>query len=239
MNQYYAYMRVSTVKQDIGRQQVALNDWQKENNIKVPKENIFTDYYTGKTFNRIQYQALKEKLQPNDYLIVKEVDRLGRDWDGIKKEWQEMKDNEINIVIIDWPILSDNLPGKKNSFDTLDDRLIKEQMLSLMCYSAQKEREKISQRTKEGLAHVRIKGSKSGRPIGKPRNQQSTKENFINTLELMVNDHIGQYKATLKTNYPERTFKKDLKKYYEKYNTKDYQEILNKIKEETTEWEHF
>lgn len=231
---FYAYFRVSTTKQDMGRQKNALNDWQKLNNIKIPKENIFADYYTGKTFDRENYQKLKNKLVKNDYLIIKEVDRLGRNWDGIKKEWQELKDNGINIIIIDMPILSDNLPNMCPTVEGLDMRLIKEQILSLMCYSAQKEREKISQRTKEALQEKKINGTKSGQPIGRPRKNTSTKENLIKVIKCMLENNIGQEKASLKCNYPVATFKYDLKKCYNKFNTKDYKKILEKLKEETT-----
>ncbi|MEI3530110.1 MAG: recombinase family protein [Bacilli bacterium] len=230
---YYAYFRVSTNKQKIDRQDDALKEYIKTNNIEVTQ--IFTDYYTGKTFNRENYKKLMEIIKPSDYLIVKEVDRLGRDWDGIKSEWKRLHDNNINIIIIDLPILSDPLPNQKSPLDTLETKLIKEQLLELMCYSAQKERQKISQRTKEGLKATRLKGTR----LGKPKGQYNTKENFINTLEKMVNEHMGQDKATLWTKYPTMSFKNDLKKCYIKYNTKDYQEILNKIKEDTTEWEHF
>lgn len=236
---YYSYFRVSTNKQKIDRQEDALNEWQKQNNINISSNNIFIDYYTGKTFNRENYQKLMKTIKPNDYLIVKEVDRLGRNWDGIKEEWKRLHDNNINIIIIDLPILSDTLPNQKSPLDTLENKLIKMQLLELMCYTAQKEREKISQRTKEGLKAVKINGSKSGKPIGKPRNKWSTKENFTDTLEKMINENIGQLKACLKTKYPSKSFQNDLKKCYNKYNTKDYQEILNKIKEDLTEWQHF
>lgn len=236
---YYAYFRVSTNKQKIDRQEEALNEFKKQNNINIPKNNIFIDYYTGKTFNRENYQKLMKTIKPNDYLIVKEVDRLGRDWEGIKEEWKQLHDNNINIIIIDLPILSDTLPDQKSPLDTLEAKLIKYQLLELMCYTAQKEREKISQRTKEGLKAVKINGSKSGKPIGKPRNKWSTKENFINTLDKMINENIGQLKACYHTRYPSKSFQNDLKKCYNKYNTKDYQEILNKIKEDDTKWEQF
>lgn len=229
---YYAYFRVSTNKQKIDRQEDALKEWQKQNNINIPNENIFTDYYTGKTFNRENYKKLMEKIKSNDYLIVKEVDRLGRNWDGIKEEWKRLHDNDINIIVIDLPILSDTLPNQKSSLDTLETKLIKMQLLELMCYSAQKERQKISDRTKEGLKATRERGTQ----LGKPRNKYSTKENFINTLEKMINENIGQSKACLWTKYPSKSFQNDLKKCYKKYNTKDYQEILNNIKEDTTEW---
>lgn len=232
---YYAYLRVSTNKQKIDRQEDALNEWQKRNNINILNNNIYTDYYTGKTFNRENYNKLMEIIKPNDYLIVKEVDRLGRDWDGIKAEWKRLHDNNINIIIIDLPILSDALPGVKSPLDTLETKLIKEQLLELMCYTAQKEREKISQRTKEGLKAVKSKGGQ----LGKPKGKYNTKENFIKTIEYMIDNKVGQDKACMWCNFPTMSFKILLKKCYNKYDTKDYQKILDKVKEDKTKWEHF
>lgn len=228
---FYGYIRVSTDKQDIGRQTDALNDWKKQNNITI--DEVFTDYYTGKTFERENYKKLKDVIKNGDYLIVKEVDRLGRNWDGIKKEWQNLKDNGINIIIIDIPILSDSLPNQNQPIEGLDLRFIKEQILTLMCYSAQKEREKISQRTKEGMAYVKENGTKSGRPIGKPRSNKSSFENFIKTLEYMVINNVGQKLGTRKTGFPIITFKTDLKKYYEKYNVNSYEDLLNAIRKDS------
>lgn len=227
---FYSYIRVSTEKQDIGRQLVALDEWKKSKNIE--NIDIFTDYYTGKTFDRENYQKLKEIIKPGDYLIVKEVDRLGRNWDLIKKEWQELKDNNINIIIIDMPILSDSLPGEPEPIQGLDMRFIKEQVLTLMCYSAQKERERISQRTKEGLEKVKRNGSKSGRKMGRPRNNKSNKSNFIKVLKMMINDNIGIDRATFRCMYPTSTFKRELKLLYIKYNTKNYEEILERLEKE-------
>lgn len=229
-NNFYYYMRVSTKKQEIARQTQALEDWERQNNTTIPKENIMTDYYTGKTFDRVNYQRIKNKLKQNDYLIVKEIDRLGRDWDGIKKEWDELKAQGINIIVIDMPLLSDPLPTQTPYIQGLDFKLIREQVFSLMCYIAQKEREKISQRTKEALAEKKLNGTKTGRPIGHPRSEKANKENFIKTLEKMINEGIGQDKACLKTGFPTDTFKRDLKKCYNQFNTKDYKTILKKVK---------
>ena len=233
----YYYIRVSTTKQDIARQLEAIKEWQQKNNIIIDDNNIFVDYYTGKSFDRENYQKLKSLLKENDYLIVKEVDRLGRDWDGIKKEWQDLKNKGVNIIIIDTPILSDNLPNEKPTIEGLDLRLIKEQILSLMCYSAQKEREKISQRTKEALHEKMKNGTKSGRPVGKPKSEYNNKENFIKTLDLIINNNIGQSKATLKTRFPKQAFQFRIKECYNKYNTKDYKIILERIKEDSDTWE--
>lgn len=225
MENFYGYKRVSTPKQDILRQTSAIEEWQTSTGVVIPKENFFTDYYTGTTFNRPAYQELKSKLLKGDYLIVKEIDRLGRDWGGIKDEWKDLKDKGINIIIIDVPILSDPLPWEKSPIEGLDLRLIKEQILSLMCYSAQKEREKISQRTKEALAKKRVQGIKLGRPRGEGVNKQA----FISVLDRLIGFRVSQDRACYDLHYPVATFKRELKAYYEKFNTKDYTIIRDRL----------
>lgn len=225
---YYAYMRVSTTKQDIGRQQQAINDYEKEKGINIPKENYYIDYYTGKTFDRENYKRLVETIKKGDYLIVKEVDRLGRNWDLIKQEWTRLQDLGVKIIIIDLPILSDALPNETEMLTGLTGRLIKEQMLTLMCYSAQLERDKISQRTKEALAEKKLHGTKSGKPIGKPKSTRNTKTAFIDTLKLLCEGY-SQANACYETNFPISTLKLYLKRLYNELKTHDYNIILNKV----------
>lgn len=226
---YYAYMRVSTDRQDVARQKDAIEDFMKRKNLEIT--SWYTDYYTGTTFDRINYQVLTSRLKKDDYLIVKEVDRLGRNWDLIKQEWTRLQNRGVKIIIIDLPILSDALPGEPELLTGLTGRLIKEQMLTLMCYSAQLERDKISQRTKEALALKKINGTKSGKPIGRPTNRNNTKENLIRTLELMA-DGLSQYKAAFETTIPIHSLKYELRKWYNKLGTKDYNTILKYMKEE-------
>lgn len=225
---YYAYMRVSTIKQDIARQKQAINDYEKEKGINIPKDNYYVDYYTGKTFDRENYQKMVSSMNKGDYLIVKEVDRLGRNWDLIKQEWTRLQDLGVKIIIIDLPILSDALPNETEMLTGLTGRLIKEQMLTLMCYSAQLERDKISKRTKEALAEKKIHGTKSGKPIGKPKSIRNTKTSFIDTLKLLCEGY-SQANACYKTNFPISTLKTYLKRLYNEYNTHDYNLILNKV----------
>lgn len=225
---YYAYMRVSTTKQDIGRQEQAINDFKKEKGINISKENYYIDYYTGKTFDRENYKKMVESMNKGDYLIVKEVDRLGRNWDLIKQEWTRLQDLGVKIIIIDLPILSDALPNETEMLTGLTGRLIKEQMLTLMCYSAQLERDKISQRTKEALAEKKIHGTKSGKPIGKPKSNRNTKEGLINTLKLLCEGYSQAYACNC-TNFPVSTLKTYLKRLYNELNTHDYNIILNKV----------
>jgi DNA invertase Pin-like site-specific DNA recombinase len=103
-----------------------------------------------------------------------------------------------------------------------------------MCYSAQLERDRISQRTKEALALKKINGTKSGKPIGRPTNRNNTKENFIKTVELMVGG-LSQYKAAFETTIPLYSLKYELKKWYNKLGTRDYKVILEHLKEENNE----
>lgn len=225
---YYAYMRVSTIKQDIARQKQAINDYEKEKGINISKENFYIDYYTGKTFDRENYQKMVNSMNKGDYLIVKEVDRLGRNWDLIKQEWTRLQDLGVKIIIIDLPILSDALPNETEMLTGLTGRLIKEQMLTLMCYSAQLERDKISQRTKEALAEKKLHGTKSGKPIGKPKSKRNTKTTFIDTLKLLCEGY-SQANACYRTNFPISTLKTYLKRLYSELNTHDYNLILNKV----------
>lgn len=231
----YVYIRVSTEKQEFGRQIIELYKWAKEKNIKICINYIFCDKYTGKRTTREQYEKMHDSLQENDYLIVSELNRLGRNWDNTKKEWQFLTDKNINTIILDNAMLSAKLPNEKQEAITLEYKFIRDIVFNAINYVASKKIQEVSASTKAGLEKAKLQGKQ----LGKPRGEYNTKENFINTLEKMINENIGQTKACLYTRYPSKSFQNDLKKCYNKYSTKDYQEILEKIKEDTTEWEHF
>lgn len=156
---YYAYERISTNKQGFERQEEALKQWANDNGIVY--DRIFSDTVTGKTFVRDAYQEMKGILQPGDYVVIKEIDRLGRDWDGIKEEWSWMGKHDINVIIIDMPMM--NSMYKENV--SLDTKFMRSVIFELMCYLAEKEREKISQRTKESLQAKKAQGAVLGRPV--------------------------------------------------------------------------
>ena len=158
---YYIYQRVSCDKQSLIRQEGAIGDYCKANNIVVPEENIFSDVITGKTIKRENYQKMKAKLQKEDVLIMLDLDRLGRNWDLIKKEWKELTDKGVYIIIVNCPLIN-VLPDNSGSI-SIDKRLIQEMMFTLLCYVSQKEVEKVSIRTKEALAAKKAAGQKLGR----------------------------------------------------------------------------
>jgi len=156
----YGYIRVSTQAQDTKRQEIALKEYAKENKIKY--KAIYTDRQTGKNFDRLQYKMLKEQINPGDILVIKELDRLGRNMDKIKNEWNYFSKLNVSVVILDNPILT-----TLNKSD-LEKRLISDIVFSLMSYLAEKERIKIVSRVKEGLQKAKEYGTKSGIPIGRP-----------------------------------------------------------------------
>lgn len=239
MNDYkvnlYVYLRVSTEKQEFGRQLLELHEWAKKKNTFICIDYIFCDKYTGKTLKRQAYQELKENIKENDYILVTEVSRLGRNWDDIKKEWYKLKADNINLLVMDYDLLSANLPNEQAMIMNVDKKYMQESIFNGILYASCKKIEEVSISTKNGLKKARLQG----KIVGKPKGIYNTKENFIKTLDYMITNQVGQDKATMWTRYPVKSFKNDLKKCYNKYNTKDYKEILNKVRKDDAKWEQF
>ena len=155
----YAYVRVSTREQHIDRQLAALEPYN------IPKRNIFCDYQSGKDFDRPAYQKLMRKLKSGDLLIVKSIDRLGRNYNEILIQWQEITKNiGADILVLDMELL-DTRQKKCGLAGTL----IADLVLQVMAYFAQTERESIRQRQAEGIAAAKARGQKFGRqPLPEP-----------------------------------------------------------------------
>lgn len=182
----YSYIRISTEKQEFGRQQEAIKKYCEENNIIVDRE--FSDTISGKTFERKEYQEMKDIVQKDDVIIIKELDRFGRTMDLIKEEWNYFMSKGVRIIVIDMPLISSDLKGNK----TLDMKFIANLVFEVLCYSAQKEREKLSQRTKEALAVKKANGVKLGRPN---TYSQELKEMIIEKVKngAYVTDLVEEY----------------------------------------------
>lgn len=149
----YGYMRVSTVEQNTDRQQSELLRWG------IHGKNIFSDKLSGKDFNRPNYQKLRQKIRKGDILVVKSIDRLGRNYTEIQSEWNFLvKSKGIDIVIIDMPLLDTRT--QKDLIGTL----ISDIVLQLLSYVAQTERDYIRQRQAEGIAAAKARGKHLGRP---------------------------------------------------------------------------
>jgi len=150
----YGYARVSTKEQNELRQLVALEQFG------LDKKQIFVDKQSGKDFERRNYKRLVRKLKPGDTLVVKSIDRLGRNYEEILEQWRIItKDKGTAIVVLDMPLLD-----TRQSRD-LTGTLIADIVLQLLSYVAQTEREFIRQRQAEGIAAARANGVRFGRPL--------------------------------------------------------------------------
>ena len=148
----YGYARVSTKDQNVQRQLDALIQYG------VEMKNIFVDKQSGKDFEREKYKKLVRKLKSGDTLIIKSIDRLGRNYDEILEQWRILtKEKNIYIVVLDMPLLDTGLSRD------LTGKLIADIVLQLLSYVAQTEREFIRQRQAEGIAAAKARGVKFGR----------------------------------------------------------------------------
>ncbi|MGI6658132.1 MAG: recombinase family protein [Dethiobacteraceae bacterium] len=156
MGRVYGYARVSSTEQHLDRQIEALSAYG------VEDRHIITDKQSGKTFDRPGYKTLKEQLlRSGDILVVKELDRLGRNYEQIKTEWYELRQMGVDIVVLDMPVLT------TTDKSDLEKVLIANIVFELLSYLAEKERIKIKTRQAEGIATAKSKGVKFGRPKAK------------------------------------------------------------------------
>ena len=156
----YGYIRVSTMGQNEDRQRLAME------RAAVPKRNIYMDKQSGKDFERTNYRKLVRRLKDGDTLVVKSIDRLGRNYNEILEQWRIItKDKGAAIVVLDMPLLD----TRRNR--DLTGTLIADIVLQLLSYVAQTEREFIHQRQAEGIAVAKAQGVRFGRPpLEKPEN---------------------------------------------------------------------
>ena len=149
----YGYIRVSTREQNEDRQLIALRE------MAVPEANLFIDKQSGKDFDRPQYQKLLRKLKKDDLLYIKSIDRLGRNYEEILKQWRILTgETGIDIVVLDMPLL-DTRRGKDLMGTFLSDIV-----LQVLSFVAENERANIRQRQAEGIAAAKARGVKFGRP---------------------------------------------------------------------------
>lgn len=187
----YAYIRVSSVTQNIARQLEEINKFD------VAKRNIFVDKQSGKDFNRKNYKRLIKKLRKDDLLIIKSIDRLGRNYREIGEQWKYItKDKNVNIYVIDMPMLD-----TRKSPDNLWGVFVTDLVLQLLSFIAENERINIKQRQAEGIKIAKRNGVKFGRP------SFSVSENFIKCLrkykskEMNIDDILSIFKISKSTFY--------------------------------------
>lgn len=153
----FNYCRVSSREQNLNRQEEAFETWCKENNI--DNYIVISDKVSGKNFERNGYQDLIRQLQQGDLLVIKSIDRLGRNYDLIIEEWTRItKTIKADIVVLDMPLLD-----TRSKKDNLTGKFISDIVLQLLSYVAENERNNIRQRQREGIDIALANGVKFGR----------------------------------------------------------------------------
>ena len=185
----YGYARVSTKEQHEERQLSALTGFG------IAESAIFVDKQSGKDFERTQYRRLMRKLKDGDTLVVKSIDRLGRNYEEILEQWRVItKEKHAAIVVLDMPLLD----TRQNR--DLTGMLIADIVLQLLSYVAQKEREFIRQRQAEGIAAAKARGVRFGRqPMQRP-------ENFLSLQQRWERGEISARQAAEQLKITHRTF---------------------------------
>lgn len=167
----YGYLRVSTQNQHIDRQIEALKA------LGLEDKNLFIDYESGKDFERTNYKKLIRKLKKDDLVIIKSIDRLGRNYNMIIDEWRLItKEKEADIMVIDMPLLDTRIKG-----NNLVGSFISDIVLQVLSFVAQNERETMRLRQAEGIKTAKARGVKFGRPrISLPSNFSEIANRYLN-----------------------------------------------------------
>ena len=198
----YAYIRVSSKDQNVDRQMIALEPYH------IPKKNIYCDYQSGKDFNRPAYKKLMKKLKKGDLLIIKSIDRLGRNYNDILVQWQYItKEVQADILVLDMELLD-----TRSKDGNLTGTLIADLVLQIFAYVAQTEREFIHQRQAEGIAAAKASGRKLGRTPNPLPDQFETVCQEYRDGNLTVRaaaEKLGIHHATFYRNYRRYTEEKE------------------------------
>ena len=167
----YAYIRVSTKHQNIDRQ------YEEIKALEIDDKYIYIDKESGKDFDRTKYKKLIKKLKKDDLLIIKSIDRLGRNYHMILDEWARItKTIGADIKVLDMPLLDTRIEGKN-----LVGKFISDIVLQVLSFVAENERTNIKQRQAEGIRIAKEKGVKFGRPKAVlPPNTNEILDKYLN-----------------------------------------------------------
>lgn len=192
----FGYCRVSSTDQKEDRQLEAMLE------LGINERDIFVDKCSGKNFDRPQYQALKVQLREGDVLVIKSIDRLGRNYKQICEEWREItREIKANIKVLDMPVLD------TTRTEGLIGEVISDIVLQLLSYVAEQERAFIKQRQAEGIKLAKEKGKRLGKPpIEYP-------ENWDNVYKIWNSGAITAREAMKQLNLKPTSFYKLAKKY--------------------------
>lgn len=189
----YSYIRVSSKDQNESRQIEAMKE------LGIPEERIFIDKQSGKDFNRAEYQTLKRMLKdsPNSLLVIHSIDRLGRNYKEIIKEWQDLiTECEADIKVLDMPLLD------TTQYKDLLGTFISDLILQVLSFVAEQERGNIRKRQEEGIAIAKAQGKHLGRP------KAEITEEFMTEWKKWKNGDITATQAIANANMTRTTFYK-------------------------------
>lgn len=184
----YGYVRVSTREQNEERQLLALKEFG------IAPKAVYVDKQSGKDFERPNYKRLMRKIKSGDTVVIKSIDRLGRNYDEILEQWRIItKEKQAAVVVLDMPLLD-----TRQSRD-LTGTLIADIVLQLLSYVAQTEREFIRQRQAEGIAAAKQRGVRFGRnPMERSADFQRLKDRW-EKQELSAREAARQLGITHRT----------------------------------------
>jgi len=196
MERVYGYARVSTREQNEDRQLIALREK------RVAPGYIFVDRQSGKDFDRPQYRRMLRRLRRGDLLYVLSIDRLGRNYEEIQRQWRLLtQEMGVNICVIDMPLL-DTRVGKD-----LMGTFIADLVLQILSFVAQSERESIHRRQAEGIAAARARGVHLGRP------PKGVPEDFGRILEALEGGELSPCEAMRRCGMSRTTFYRRRREY--------------------------
>ena len=185
----FGYVRVSSKEQNLERQIRALLDYEKG----LEEDNIFIDKQSGKDFNRDNYLKLKEKLRHGDILIIKELDRLGRNKKMILDELKYLKDLGVRVKLLDVPTTLIDLDSFGNEVANAMMEMINNLLIEVLSTIAEQERVKIKQRQAEGIAIAKQQGKYKGR---KAVTEEDLPKNFSKLYKQWIDKSINATQFT-------------------------------------------
>lgn len=186
----YAYARVSARDQNLTRQIEAFLAFG------IERKNIFCDKKSGKDFDRSGYLRMLSRLKTGDLVIIKSIDRLGRNYAMITEEWRRItKKLQADILVLDMPLLD-----TRGKADNLIGKFISDIVLQVLSFVAENERENIRTRQAEGIAAAKARGVRFGRP------PKQYSEQFRETAARFLKKDISLAQALLETGLKSSNF---------------------------------
>ena len=193
MRKIFGYCRVSSIDQNVERQIEAVSNFALEKyNVELDEDDsLFIDKCSGKDFNRDEWIRLEMQLRQDDVLIIKELDRLGRNKEMITEVLQHLRRKKVRVHILDVPTTLIDFDSYGNDVANAMMEMINNLLVEVMATIAENERIKIRQRQAEGIALAKAKGVYKGRksvtvedlPKEFPRLYVKWKRGYITAIE--------------------------------------------------------